>query len=926
MQKMSVLFLLLIPPAIGTPTRQTQPPEIYTQPFGSIIYYNLGESVTLPCKAEGYPRPDFKWTKNGMDLHHYDSNYEYIEKDQGTILFKDPGGTDEGIYQCIARNDFGTSLSIKINLRMARMEDFEATPPVTHAPRLGEPLVLNCVPPVNYPPVDIRWALRTPRGQLEEIHYNNRITMDLEGRLYITNVQYEDVQGGKAYVCLAFNLFMRRFTVDKENFVSPSGVVSENRPVSYLWSSPSEQVGLRGEILKLKCIFSGNPTPEVYWIRDNVTQSGQELTIPKLSETDAGHYECYGTNPVGPRISRNFVVRVESKPYWEDEPKNVETSPETSATFICKANSSPKPSVAWFINGIRLEESTVPIFQSDRFIKPDAYNITFVQLDQNDSMVLQCNASNVHGYVFADVYLNVFEEEAAINVPPPKELKVAEGQDIVVTCTTRGKPDPIIRWEKDGEPIKGDRYHIQPTGNLLIQNVALSDSGNYSCHAYNKYNFDEASGILIVRSKTRVVQKPDDLNVTAGIDVRFNCSGTTDSKEIKNLKISWLKDNEPIHVLDYRKSQSMEDNSLTISRTRVWDSGTYTCVVSTGLDSATAEATLTVKDKPDQPYDVSLQSCMATVAEIAWSPGASNNAPILYFSLQYNTSFNPNKWYIGATNISATRHTGSVSLSPWTNYNFRVLATNEVGTSEPSNPTIKRCRTPEDVPYKNPENVHTIGNKKYRLVIEWTPMPPIEHNGQHFQYVLTLRRDGQQWGRSIVIYDWSTSRYEEDVYGIFVPYNISVRAQNEVGESLAPVKEIRGFSGEDVPTVSVSNLEVDSVVASTSVTLIWEWDDNLNTPTANTPVSGVLQGFRIHYWVKGKKELTSQEVNVLLSDLTVRNEERRKRANRSYQYTLTGLLEYQDYEAQMMVVNTYYEGPPSPTISFRTEPAIDTSF
>lgn len=52
-------------------------------------------------------------------------------------------------------------------------------------------------------------------------------------------------------------------------------------------------------------------------------------------------------------------------------------------------------------------ESTVPVIQSGRFIKPDAYNITLVRLNKHDSMVLQCNASNVHGYVFADVYLNV---------------------------------------------------------------------------------------------------------------------------------------------------------------------------------------------------------------------------------------------------------------------------------------------------------------------------------------------------------------------------------------------------------------------------------------------------------------------------------------------------------------------------------------
>lgn len=98
-----------------------------------------------------------------------------------------------------------------------------------------------------------------------------------------------------------------------------------------------------------------------------------------------------------------------AKPDWEEEPKDVETSAGTSATFICKANGFPEPNIAWFINGIKLEESTVPIIQSGRFVKPDAYNITFVQLNNHDNLVVQCNASNVHGYVLADVYLSVLE-------------------------------------------------------------------------------------------------------------------------------------------------------------------------------------------------------------------------------------------------------------------------------------------------------------------------------------------------------------------------------------------------------------------------------------------------------------------------------------------------------------------------------------
>lgn len=96
-------------------------------------------------------------------------------------------------------------------------------------------------------------------------------------------------------------------------------------------------------------------------------------------------------------------------------------------------------------------------------------------------------------------------------------------------------------------------------------------------------------------AKTRTVQKPGGLEVTAGSDAKFTCSGTTDFAEIKNLRISWLKDNKPITTNDQRMTQNFQDNSLTISGTIARDSGTYTCVVSNGLDNATAGAILTVK-------------------------------------------------------------------------------------------------------------------------------------------------------------------------------------------------------------------------------------------------------------------------------------------------------------------------------------------
>jgi len=52
---------------------------------------------------------------------------------------------------------------------------------------------------------------------------------------------------------------------------------------------------------------------------------------------------------------------------------------------------------------------------------------------------------------------------------PGKNVKVAEGQSIELTCRTSGKPDPIITWFKEGQQITGGRYQTLTNGNLNIE-------------------------------------------------------------------------------------------------------------------------------------------------------------------------------------------------------------------------------------------------------------------------------------------------------------------------------------------------------------------------------------------------------------------------------------------------------------------------
>lgn len=230
-----------------------------------------------------------------------------------------------------------------------------------------------------------------------------------------------------------------------------------------------------------------------------------------------------------------------------------------------------------------------------------------------------------------------------------------------------------------------------------------------------------------------------------GTEAKFTCTATTDPEEVSNLSIEWKKDGQLIdYALAQRVFRNDMDNSLTISGTISLDTGKYTCMATNGLDSDESSAQLVVQGihviliqgfislffhtcilcitaVPDPPNNVWVQ-CYSEDrrADVNWQPGKENYAPILNFIIQFNTSFTPDTWYDIATNVSQNERMKVVSLSPWGNYTFRILARNKIGTSPPSAHTVDVCRVLPGTPEKNPENVIGEGDLPDNLVIFWT--------------------------------------------------------------------------------------------------------------------------------------------------------------------------------------------------------------
>ena len=70
---------------------------------------------------------------------------------------------------------------------------------------------------------------------------------------------------------------------------------------------------------------------------------------------------------------------------------------------------------------------------------------------------------------------------------PPHSLDVPRGGESVIPCRPpRGKPDPRVRWMKDGDPVQtSSRISVEDSGTLRIRATDRDDMGVYVCVAHN---------------------------------------------------------------------------------------------------------------------------------------------------------------------------------------------------------------------------------------------------------------------------------------------------------------------------------------------------------------------------------------------------------------------------------------------------------
>ncbi|XP_059672316.1 neuronal cell adhesion molecule isoform X24 [Gavia stellata] len=919
-----VLFLCQMISALDVPLDLSQPPTI-TQQSPKDYIVDPRENIVIQCEAKGKPPPSFSWTRNGTHFDIDKDTQVTMKPNSGTLVINIMNGGKaeayEGVYQCTARNERGAAISNNIVIRPSRSPLWTKEKLEPNQVREGDSLVLHCRPPVGLPPPIIFWM----DNAFQRLPQSERVSQGLNGDLYFSNVQPEDTR--EDYICYArFNhtqtiqqkqpISVKVFSMDSLNDTIAANLsetdiygakpVMERQPVLLTpTGSTSTKVELRGNVLLLECIAAGLPTPVIRWIKEGgelpanrtfFENFKKTLKIIDVSEADSGNYKCIARNILG-SAHHVISVTVKAAPYWITAPRNLVLSPGEDGTLICRANGNPKPNISWLANGV-----PIAIAPEDPSRKVDGDTIIFSHVQERSSAVYQCNASNEYGYLLANAFVNVLAEPPRILTPPNKLYQVIADSPALLDCAYFGSPKPEIEWFKGvkGSILRGNEYIFHDNGTLEIPVAQKDSTGTYTCVARNELGKIQNEVQLEVKDPTMIIKQPEYKVIQRYGQVSFECIIKHDSTLLPT--VIWLKDNDELP--DDERFLVGKDN-LTIMNVTDKDDGTYTCIVNTTLDSVSASAVLTVVARPNPPFDLELTGQLERSVELSWIPGDENNSPITNFVIEYEDGLHePGVWHY-QTEVPGTQTTVQLKLSPYVSYSFRVIAVNEIGRSQPSEPS-EQYLTKSANPDENPSNVQGIGSEPDNLVITWESLKGFQSNGPGLQYKVSWRQKDvdDEWTSVIVA---NVSKYIVSGTPTFVPYEIKVQALNDLGYAPEP-SEVIGHSGEDLPMVAPGNVQVH-VINSTLAKVHWD-------PVPLKTVRGHLQGYKVYYWkVQSLSRRSRRHVEKKI--LTFRG-------NKTFGM-LPGLEPYSSYKLNVRVVNGKGEGPASPDKVFKTPEGVPSS-
>ncbi|XP_027736917.1 receptor-type tyrosine-protein phosphatase delta isoform X44 [Empidonax traillii] len=447
------------------------------------------------------------------------------------------------------------------------------------------------------------------------------------------------------------------------------------------------------------------------------------------------------------------------------------------ASFICQATGDPRPKIVWNKKGKKVSNQRFEVIEFD----DGSGSVLRIQplRTPRDEAIYECVASNSVGEISVSTRLTVLREDQiprgfpTIDMGP--QLKVVERtRTATMLCAASGNPDPEITWFKDFLPVdtsnNNGRIKQLRSGALQIELSEESDQGKYECVATNsagtRYSAPANLYVRVRRVPPRFSIPPTNHEIMPGGSVNITCVAVGSPMPY----VKWMLGAEDLTPED---DMPIGRNVLELNDVR--QSANYTCVAMSTLGVIEAIAQITVKALPKPPGTPVVTESTATSITLTWDSG--NPEPVSYYIIQHKPK-NSEEPYKEIDGVATTRYSVA-GLSPYSEYEFRVVAVNNIGRGPPSEPVS--TRTSEQAPSSAPRNVQARMLSSTTILVQWEE--PEEPNGQIQGYRVYYTMDPTQHVNNWMKHNVADSHIT--TIGNLVPqktYSVKVLAFTSVGD------------------------------------------------------------------------------------------------------------------------------------------------
>ncbi|XP_053492791.1 protein tyrosine phosphatase receptor type Fa isoform X5 [Ictalurus furcatus] len=526
-------------------------------------------------------------------------------------------------------------------------------------------------------------------------------------------------------------------------------------------------------------------------------------------------------------------IRGDSMPSFIKSPEDQTGISGGVASFVCQAVGEPKPRITWMKKGKKVSSQRFEVIEFD----DGSGSVLRIQplRTHRDEAIYECTATNSMGEINTSAKLTVLEEDQiphgfpTIDMGP--QLKVVERtRTATILCAASGNPDPEIFWFKDFLPvdINGSNGRIKQlrSGALQIENSEESDQGKYECVAMNsagtRYSAPANLYVRVRRVPPRFSIPPTNHEVMPGGSINLTCVAVGAPMPF----VKWMKGETEL-----TKEEEMPIGRNVLELNNIRQSANYTCVAMSSLGMIETTAQIIVKALPRSPISLMVTETTATSVTLTWDSG--NPEPVSYYVIQYRAKHSDSGGFQEVDGVASTRYSIG-GLSPFSPYEFRVLAVNNVGRGLPS--TSVETRTGEQAPSSPPLRVRARMLSSSTALVQWEP--PEEPNGLIRGYRVYYTQDVHSYAPLSAWYKHNTADAAQlATISNLVPgttYSLRVLAFTAVGDGppshTLQIKTLQGVPAQ--PSEFEAEAELD-----TRIMLRWLW-----------PVQDQIIKYELTYW------------------------------------------------------------------------------